>query len=121
MRPYEVMVILDPRLEDDATRAAVDRFADLVRTQGGNLGRVDRWGKRRLAYELNHHLEGYYVLYEATAEPAVMEELHRALSLSDEVIRHKVIRVPDAVAGRRRPSGGGDAPAAPAAPSGNGA
>jgi small subunit ribosomal protein S6 len=111
MRPYEVMIILDPGLEEDAIRGVLDRSTEIVRANGGNPGRFDRWGKRRLAYQLAHHQEGYYTLLEATAEPAAMAELDRMLHLADEVLRHKVIRVPDAVAGRAgRP--------APAAPSG---
>ena len=94
MRPYEVVIIYDPGLEEDAIRAAVDRSTDLIRGRGGNPGRVDRWGKRRLAYEIRHQREDYYVLLEANAEPAVMAELDRSLSLADDVLRHKVIRVP---------------------------
>ena len=96
MRPYEVMLIFDASLEEETIRAAVDRFAGFIRDRGGNPGKVDRWGKRRFAYELRHRWEGYYVLQEATAETEVMEELHRMLSLADEVIRHKVIRIPEA-------------------------
>jgi small subunit ribosomal protein S6 len=98
MRPYEVVIIYDPGLEEDAIRAAVDRSTDLIRARGGNPGRVDRWGKRRLAYEIRHQREGYYVLLEANAEPAAMAELDRSLSLADDVLRHKVVRVPDRVA-----------------------
>lgn len=106
MRPYEVVIIYDATLEDDAIRAAVDRSTELIRARGGVPGRVDRWGKRRLAYEIRHQREGYYVLMEATAEPAVMTELDRTLTLADEVLRHKVVRLPDRVAGRaRRPAG----------------
>ena len=101
MRPYEVMLIFDASLEEEIIRAAVDRFAEFIRSRGGNPGRVDRWGKRRFAYELHHRWEGYYVLLEAVAEPAVMEDLHRTLSLADEVVRHKVVRIPDAA---RRPA-----------------
>jgi len=61
---------------------------------------VDRWGKRRFAYELKHRTEGYYVLFEATAEPDAMAEMDRVLSLADEVMRHKVIRVNERLAGR---------------------
>src|SRR5207244_1450430 len=82
MRPYEVMVIYEPGLEEDAVRAAVDRSTQFIRSKGGNPGRVDRWGKRRLAYEINHHREGYYVLMEANAEPDVMTELDRSLHLA---------------------------------------
>lgn len=101
MRPYEVMVILDAALEEDAIRATVDRATELLRSRGANPGRVDHWGKRRMAYEINHKAEGYYVLMETTGEPAAMAELDRMLSLADEVIRHKVIRLPENVAGRR--------------------
>lgn len=96
MRPYEVMLIFDANLEEETIRAALDRFAGFIRDRGGNPGRVDRWGKRRFAYELRHRWEGYYVLLEATMEVEVEQELHRMLSLADEVIRHKVVRIPEA-------------------------
>ena len=107
VRPYEVMVILDAGLEDDVIRSIVDRATDLISSRGGNPGRVDRWGKRRFAYEMRHRTEGYYVVVEATAEPAVMAEVDRMLFLADEVLRHKVIRLPEGAAGRQaRPSTG---------------
>ena len=107
MRPYEVMIILDASLEEDGIRGQIDRAQEIIRSNGGTPNRVDRWGKRRFAYELKHRWEGYYVLIEATAEPIAMSELDRALHLADEVVRHKVIRLPDDVAGRTaRPSGG---------------
>jgi small subunit ribosomal protein S6 len=112
MRPYEVMIILDSGLDDDAVRSAVDRSTELIRNRGGDPHRVDLWGRRRLAYELNHRWDGFYVLVEARAEPAVMAELDRSLHLADEVIRHKVIRVPERVADRAR-SGAGDGDARP--------
>jgi len=121
VRPYEVMVILDAGLEDDAVRAAVDRFTELIRSRGGNPGRVDRWGKRRFAYELDHRWEGYYVVIDATAEPAVMAELDRTLFLADEVLRHKVIRLPDVVAGRSSPAAPAPGAATVGASDGNGA
>jgi small subunit ribosomal protein S6 len=93
MRPYEVMIILEAGLEEDAIRTVLDRSAKIITDGGGNPGRVDRWGRRRFAYELHHKWEGYYVLLEATAEPATMAQLDRMLSLADDVIRHKVIRV----------------------------
>ena len=96
MRPYEVMLIFDASLEEETIRAAIDRFAEFIRSRGGNPGRADRWGKRRFAYELRHRWEGYYVLMEFTAEVELEQELHRMLSLADEVIRHKVIRIPEA-------------------------
>ena len=115
VRPYEVMVILDAGLEDDVIRSVVDRAVELIRSRGGNPGRVDRWGKRRFAYEMRHRNEGYYVVIEATAEPAVMAELDRVLFLADEVLRHKVIRLPEGAAGRDvRPAPSGEPVAAAA-------
>jgi small subunit ribosomal protein S6 len=96
------MVILDAGLEEDAIRAIIDRSTKLIAANGGTPGKVERWGKRRFAYEVQHRSEGYYVLIEATAEPAVMAELDRMLGLADEAVRHKVIRIPDKVAGRAR-------------------
>ena len=113
MRPYEVVVIIDAGLDDDVIKAQIDKATELIRSRGGTPNRVDRWGKRRFAYELKHRWDGYYALIDVTAEPAVMAELDRMLHLADEVVRHKIIRVPDVVAGRApRP---GPAPAASAA------
>ena len=94
------MYIVDAGLEEDAIRAVIDRATDAMRTRGANVGRVERWGRRRLAYEVRHRNEGYYVLVEMTAEPAVVADVDRMLRLADEVIRHKVVLVPDKVAGR---------------------
>lgn len=123
MRPYEVMMVLDPGLDDETVRAEVDRATEVIRSRGGVPGRVDRWGRRRLAYEIENHREGYYVVIDASAEPAVMNDLDRSLHLSDRVLRHKVMRLPDRVVGlatTRRPSPSeapaGAAPANPAAP-----
>ena len=104
MRPYEVVIIFDAGLEEEVIQTILDRAADTIRGQGGNPGRLERWGRRRFAYEVAHRQEGYYVLQEMTAEPAAVAELDRVLSLADEVIRHKIVRIPDAVAGRSRPS-----------------
>ena len=104
MRPYEVMVIFDAGLEEDVIRGIVERATELLRSKGANPGRVETWGKRRLAYELHHRTEGYYVLLEVTGEPPALAELDRMLSLADEVIRHKIIRLPESVAGRVRPA-----------------
>ncbi|MGH9165893.1 MAG: 30S ribosomal protein S6 [Acidimicrobiales bacterium] len=104
MRAYEVMVILEPGLEEDDIRATINRATELISTRGGRPGRVERWGKRRFAYEVNHGWEGIYILMEASGEPEVMSDLDRMLSLADEVIRHKVIRLPEAAARRARPA-----------------
>ena len=95
MRPYEIVVIFDATLEENIIRDTTDRIGEYVRSKGGTTGRIDRWGKRTFAYELKHRTEGYYVIIEATAEPAVLAEVDRMLSLSDDVVRHRVIRQPD--------------------------
>jgi len=113
MRPYEVMVILDAGLDEDLIRGTIDRATKLLSDEGAKVGNVERWGKRRFAYEVHHHSEGYYLLLDTIAEPAAMAALDRMLGLADQVIRHKVIRLPDKVAGRAsRSAVGGGAPAA---------
>ena len=106
MRPYEVMLIFDADLEEETIRSAVARYIQLIESRGAEPGPIDYWGKRRFAYELAHRWEGYYVVLQARAEPAAMEELHRVLSLADEVLRHKVLRIPEQVYGKL----GGSAP-----------
>jgi len=106
MRPYEVMIILDPTLDDESVRTEVDRATELIKARGGNPGRVERWGKRRLAYEIRKHREGNYVLVSAQAEPATMSDLDRQLTLADGVLRHKVIHLPEKAIGKpARPLG----------------
>ena len=98
VRPYEIMIILDAGLEEEAIRSALDRATQLIQSRGGTLVSTDKWGRRRFAYELKHKWEGYYVVLRTEAEPSVMTELDRSLFLADEVLRHKVIRLPDDVA-----------------------
>jgi len=92
MRNYEVMIILDPSLEDKDAKATVDKFLTTVTTRGGSVRNIDHWGKRRFAYEIRHITEGYYTVVELEAEASTVDELSRVLSLADGVIRHKVIR-----------------------------
>jgi small subunit ribosomal protein S6 len=94
VRHYEVMIILDPSLDDESLQVAIDRATEAITANGGSVEKIDRWGKRRFAYEVHHRSEGYYVLIEARAEPSALAQLDRALGLSDDVIRHKVIKVP---------------------------
>lgn len=101
MRPYEVMIILDADLEEEAIRSAVDGYVRTLGSKGAETGAVDHWGKRRFAYEVRHRWEGYYVVLQAKSEPGPMQELDRTLSLADEVIRHKVLRIPEHVYGNR--------------------
>jgi small subunit ribosomal protein S6 len=111
------MIIFDVEVEDADIQAALDRALEVVRSNGGTTGTIDRWGRRTLAYEMNHKREGYYVVAEFTAEPKAAADLDRFLVLADEVMRHKIIRVPEKVAGRARPkvSAGARVPAGTAA------
>ena len=102
MRPYEVVIIIDAGLEDDVIQATANRATQLLTDRGATVNNVDRWGKRRFAYELDHRWEGYYVLVDVSADPAPIAELDRMLSLADEVIRHKVIRLPKEALGKSR-------------------
>jgi small subunit ribosomal protein S6 len=106
LRPYEVMIIFDADLEEETIRAAVGRYVQLLESKGAQPGPVDHWGKRRFAYEVKHRSEGYYVVLQAMAEPPAMDELHRVLSLADEVIRHKVLRIPAEAYGPSHPGAG---------------
>ncbi len=116
MRPYETMIIFDTEHDEAAVQAVLTTAGDIVRSHGGNPGSVHRWGKRTLAYEVNHKSEGYYVVFEFTAEPTVTSELDRMLSLADEVLRHKVIRLPDRAGGTALPDAAAAAPAKRTAP-----
>jgi small subunit ribosomal protein S6 len=91
-RQYEVMLIVDPRLEDSSIQQAVDRYLGVVRDRGGEVGKVDHWGRRKFAFEMDHLHEGYYVVAEMNAEPQAMDELGRVLRLADELVRHKIVR-----------------------------
>ena len=95
MRAYEVMVILDPSLDERTVAPSLDTYLNVVRQDGGEIESVDVWGKRRLAYEINKNAEGIYAVIDLKAEPATVKELDRQLTLNESVLRTKVIR-PDA-------------------------
>lgn len=91
-RRYEVVLIVDPRLEDQVIQENLDRYMGIVTDAGGEAVKIDHWGRRRLAYEIQHLTDGYYILADVVAEPAAMTELDRVLKLADEVMRHRIIR-----------------------------
>ena len=95
MRHYELMVILDPDLEERTVGPSLDKFLNVVRKGGGSVEKVDIWGRRRLAYEITKRAEGIYAVIDMTAEPDVAKELDRQLNLNVSVLRTKLIR-PDA-------------------------
>ncbi|MDN5326320.1 MAG: small subunit ribosomal protein [Moorella sp. (in: firmicutes)] len=93
MRNYEVVFVIRPDLEAEATTAVVEKFTQLITGQGGQVARVDQWGKKRMAYEVRKYREGYYVLVEFKGTPAVAQELERVLKISDDVIRYLITRL----------------------------
>ena len=92
MRRYELMVILDPSVEERAITPTVDGFLNVVKTGGGTVEKVDVWGRRRLSYHIQKKSEGIYAVVDLTAEPAVVKELDRQLNLSESILRTKVLR-----------------------------
>ncbi|SFD21839.1 30S ribosomal protein S6 [Streptomyces aidingensis] len=92
MRHYEVMVILDPDLEERAVSPLIESFLSVVREANGKVEKVDTWGRRRLSYEINKKPEGIYSVIDLQAEPAVVKELDRQMNLNESVMRTKVIR-----------------------------
>ena len=92
MRHYEVMVILDPTLEERTIAPSLDAFLSVVKNDGGSVEKVDVWGRRRMAYEIDKHAEGIYAVVDLQANPAAVAELDRQLNLNESVLRTKVLR-----------------------------
>jgi small subunit ribosomal protein S6 len=91
VRKYEIMLILPADADDKVIGTASDRISQVLAEHGGSVDKVDRWGKRRLSYEIQRQTEGLYLLVECQADPAAIKELDRVLGLADEVIRFKVV------------------------------
>ena len=98
MHQYELMVILDPEIDERTVAPSLDKFLGVIRADGGTIDKVDIWGKRRLAYEINKKSEGIYAVVDMTATPAATIELDRQLKLSEAVMRTKVLRAEEAIA-----------------------
>lgn len=92
MRHYELMVILDPDLEERTVAPSLDKFLNVIRQGGGTVDKIDIWGRRRLAYDINKKSEGIYAVVDLNAEPALAQELDRQLGLNESVLRTKLIR-----------------------------
>jgi small subunit ribosomal protein S6 len=92
LRSYEVMVILDPSLDERTVAPSLDTYLNVVRQDGGQVESVDVWGKRRLAYEIDKNAEGIYAVIDLQADPSTVKELDRQLTLNESVLRTKVIR-----------------------------
>ena len=92
MRRYEMMIILDPGLEENTIQPSLDQFLTVVRDGGGSVDKVNVWGRRRLAYEIDKKSEGIYAVIDMNAEPGTVRELDRQLGLNEAVLRTKVLR-----------------------------
>ena len=92
MRHYEVMVILDPDLEERQVTPSLETFLNVIRESGGSVEKLDVWGRRRLAYEMNKKSEGIYAVVDLQAEPAAVAEMDRQMRLSESVMRTKILR-----------------------------
>jgi small subunit ribosomal protein S6 len=92
MRRYEMMIILDPGLEENTIQPSLDQFLTVVKDGGGSVDKVDVWGRRRLAYEIDKKSEGIYAVIDMNAEPGTVRELDRQLGLNEAVLRTKVLR-----------------------------
>ncbi|QIM22422.1 30S ribosomal protein S6 [Phycicoccus sp. HDW14] len=92
MRQYELMVILDPELDDRTVQPSLEKFLKVITTDGGSVDTIDVWGRRRLAYEIKKKAEGIYAVVNFTSEPATAKELDRQLGLNESVMRTKLLR-----------------------------
>jgi small subunit ribosomal protein S6 len=94
MKKYEVMYIVKPA-EEEAVEAVVAKFENLIKNNGGTIDKIDRWGKRRLAYEIKDFNEGVYFVVYFTAAASVVAELERVMKITDEILRHMVVKQED--------------------------
>ena len=95
LRQYEIMIILDPEIEERTVAPSLDKYLTVVKTDGGSVDKVDVWGRRRLAYDIKKKSEGIYAVVDFTATPETAKELDRQLRLNEAVLRTKILR-PDA-------------------------
>ena len=97
MQEYELMVILDPEIDERTVAPSLDKFLNVIRNDGGTIEKTDIWGRRRLAYEIDKKTEGIYAVVNFTADSKTTDELDRQLGLSEAVMRTKVLRAETAV------------------------
>lgn len=92
LRQYEIMIILDPEIEERTVAPSLDKYLTVIKNDGGTVDKVDIWGKRRLAYDIQKKSEGIYAVIDFTSSPATAKELDRQLGLNEVVLRTKVLR-----------------------------
>ncbi len=103
MNQYEVMYVIDPALEDSARTELINRFSDLVVKNGGEVDRVDEWGKRRLAYAIQYKTEGYYVLMYIKAPADLPREIERNMQINDNILRYLTVKYEGELPAKREP------------------
>jgi len=92
VRKYEVIFIVKPLEEEEATNAVIEKFSKLIVDNGGTIDKEDRWGKKRLAYEIKDCTDGYYCLLYITCEPACVAEVDRVMKLNDSLLKHMIVK-----------------------------
>ncbi|MDP8950587.1 MAG: 30S ribosomal protein S6 [Actinomycetota bacterium] len=104
MDTYEAMLIVIPELDEEQAENTISRFQTIIERTGGEVGNVNHWGRRKLAYEINHRTDGFYVVMEFTAGERTLVELKRILRVSDDVLRHMIVKLPPTYAHRPEPA-----------------
>ncbi|MBI3971042.1 MAG: 30S ribosomal protein S6 [Chloroflexi bacterium] len=94
-RAYEAMVILSPNTVEDEVNAAAQRISDQIAARGGQVEKMDVWGRRRMYYPVKHSTDGHYVVYTFRMEPAAVRDLEGSWRIAEDVLRHLVIRLDD--------------------------
>jgi small subunit ribosomal protein S6 len=92
MRKYEIMYIIRPNIDDEAKKAVVERFNNILTENGAEITNVKEWGKRRLAYEIKKYRDGIYMIVNVVAEPKAVQEFDRLAKINDDIIRHIVVK-----------------------------
>ncbi len=93
MRDYELVVIINPEVPDEENTRVIDRVGQLIGSGGGEITKTDPWGRRRLAYPINGHREGFYVVEQFRMQPEATGELERSLKLNEDIIRYLLVRI----------------------------
>jgi small subunit ribosomal protein S6 len=91
LKKYELVFIIKP-MEEEATQAVIAKFEALVTEHGGEIEKIDRWGKRRLAYPIKDLAEGYYCIFRFTGKPETVAELNRVMKITDAILRHMIVK-----------------------------
>ena len=103
MDSYEAMLIVIPELDEEQVENTISRFQTIIERTGGRVANVNHWGRRKLAYEIDHRTDGFYAVMEFTAGERTLVELKRILRVSDDVLRHMIVKLPPTYANRPLP------------------